>query len=657
LETVLAGPSTAAPGIPTGAPEYTAVQAESGRKIYADKCSACHGSSLEGVSGPALMGDSFISKWSDQGQTLANLHFTVKNTMPLGAPGSLSDDQYIDLVAYILLRNHFPAGEGPLTDSNMLVSLKASGAGNSAETAVSPIARTQTPVVQVAAVPATTSLPGDGEMANPNEADWLMYNKNLNGQRYSKLDQIDSRNVHHLTVSCIYQFGEIGAFQAAPIVYEGIMYVTTPFDTYAINPTNCKKIWKHSYPPDNAMSVKTNRGVTIYKGKLFRVTPNDHVLAIDAKTGKLLWDLLLADKAHGYWLSAAPVAYDGKVFVGEAGADWGVRGHIYAIDGETGRVDWTFNVIPTGREAGAKTWKAGAERGGGSMWSTYTLQPDQGLLYVSVGNPAPSFDGTMRPGDNLFTDSVVVLDYRTGKLAWYVQQIPHDLHDWDTAAAPVIYDQAGKTYMAVATKGGWLYIYDRSTHRLLAKPEVSPHENIDVPLSSAGVHHCPGILGGVQWNGPAYSPRDGLLFVNSVNWCGTTRLTEDHYVEGSSYMDGGHTWDSIDQAKGWTKAFDAATGKPVWSRETDAPMLAALTPTAGGVVFTGELNGDFVALDSKTGKLLYRFNTGGGVAGAPSTYLAAGKQYVAVTTGNASRSIWQTTGAMTVIVFSIQEQQ
>jgi glucose dehydrogenase len=235
--------------------------------------------------------------------------------------------------------------------------------------------------------------------------------------------------------------------------------------------------------------------------------------------------------------------------------------------------------------------------------------------------------------------------------------VPHDIHDWDTAAAPVIYDQGGKSFMAVSTKGGWLYLYDRATHNLLAQPEVSPHENISKPITFAGVHHCPGIVGGAQWNGPAYSPRDGLLFVNSLNWCGTSRLAEHKYIEGSPYFDGNHTWDPIETAKGWTKAFDASTGKPVWSHETSTPMLAGLTPTAGGVVFTGELNGDFTVLASKTGENLYRFNTGGAVAGAPSTYLIEGRQYVAMASGNASRSAWKTTGAMTLIVFSLPEKQ
>jgi alcohol dehydrogenase (cytochrome c) len=310
-------------------------------------------------------------------------------------------------------------------------------------------------------------------------------------------------------------------------------------------------------------------------------------------------------------------------------------------------------VIPQGKEVGADSWKAGSEKGGGSSWTSYTLEPKNGLLFVSIGNPAPDFIGAARPGDNLFTDSVVVLDYRTGKLAWWVQQVPHDVHDWDTARAPVVYDQDGKAFMAVANKGGWLYLYNRTTHKLLARPEVSDHMNDNAPLTVQGVHHCPGNIGGVSWNGPAYSPRDKLLFVNSVHWCGVSRVSENRYLEGSAYFGGSQTFDPPESAFGWTRAFKAATGAPAWVRKSETPMLAALTPTAGGVIFTGDLSGDFLALDAKTGDTLYRFNTGGSVAGAPSTYLVDGKQYVAITSGNESRFVWKSGGAMTVVVFSL----
>ena len=294
--------------------------------------------------------------------------------------------------------------------------------------------------------------------------------------------------------------------------------------------------------------------------------------------------MLLTDVRHGYWLSAAPIAYDGKVIVGEAGADWGANAHIFAIDAATGAVVWKFNVIPTGNEVGANTWKRGSEHGGGASWSTYTLNVKEGHLYVSVGNPAPSFNGAMRPGDNLFTDSVVVLNFRTGKLEWYAQQTPHDVHDWDTGDAPVVYEQNGREYMAVGNKAGWLYIYDRATHKLLARQQVTTQENMDAPITTAGTHVCPGSQGGVEWNGPAYAPNDGLLFINSVDWCGTSTLSEDRYVEGLMFYNGSYKLDPKNEAKGWTRAFNAATGKPAWTR----PVA---DPHAGGADADGRRGG------------------------------------------------------------------
>ncbi|WP_156680426.1 PQQ-binding-like beta-propeller repeat protein [Sphingomonas profundi] len=637
----------------TDAPSFTAAQAASGRVIYDRECAACHGASLEGVAGPALAGTHFAQMWASGRKTVDDLFHIMRSMMPLQAPRSLTDQQYTDLTAYILSRNGYQPTAAPMTAESIKVALVPPGG---AAVPMAPRERPVLPAPPATVAKATTAGPDDADLVKADDSVWLMYNKGYDGTRYSALDQINAGNAKTLVAKCVFQLGEVGAFQASPVVYDGTMYITSPYSTYAIDPATCRKKWVNSYPADNSTTVVLSRGVAIYRGKLFRVTPNGHFIAIDAKTGDQLWDVHMSNKEHGYWLSAAPVAYDGLVFIGEAGADWGANGHIFAFDVETGRRVWTFNVIPTGKETGAETWKKGAEKGGGSMWASFALQPKDGSLYFSVGNPAPDYDGALRPGDNLFTDSVVVVDYKTGKLKWWAQQVPHDIHDWDTAASPIVYDQGGKGYMAVANKGGWVYIYDRKTHRLVAKTEVSPHENIDTPITPEGVHHCPGIVGGVQWNGTAYSPKQKRLYVNSVNWCGTTRLSESRYIEGSSYFGGDHTWDPVETAKGWTKALDAATGKEMWSREARTPMLAALTPTAGDVVFTGDLDGNFLALSATSGEVLYSFNTGGAVAGAASTYLVGGKQYVAITSGNSSRSTWRTTGAMTVVVFALPDR-
>jgi PQQ-dependent dehydrogenase (methanol/ethanol family) len=633
-------------------PSFTQAQADEGKQIYADRCSNCHGAQLEGVGTPALTGSSFVRRWGEGNKTVGDLYAKMRDTMPMMAPHSLTDDQYAKIAAFVLSHAGYAAGTVALGPDTMKVVLNPPpGGGGVAGGPHPPLPTTPTTVAK-----ATTSAPDDAELAKGSDASWLMYNRTYAGTRYSSLDQINRATAKTLQVKCIFQAGEVGTFQTSPVVWDGMMYLTTAWTTYAIDPTSCRTIWTHNYPADENVELSGVRGVALYRGKVFRVTPDGHLLALDAKTGKLLWEVWVADKQDGYALALAPIAYDGKLFIGEAGADWGANAHVYAFDAETGRRIWTFNTIPTGKELGASSWKAGSEHGGGSMWTSLALQPETGLLFASIGNPSPDFEGGMRPGDNLFTDSVIALDYRTGKLAWYVQQVPHDTHDWDTAAAPILYDIGGKGYLAAANKGGWLYIYDRTTHKLISRTEVTTHLNEDLPLTLDGVHHCPGIMGGAEWNGPAFSPKEKLLYVNTVDWCGTTKLAESRYVQGALYFGGDYIFDPVSTAKGWTRALDATTGKTVWSRQSATPMVAGVTPTAGDVILTGDLDGYFLVLDSRTGETLYRFNTGGAVAGGVSTYLIDGKQYVAAVSGNSSRTIWKTAGAATVVVFGLAGQ-
>jgi alcohol dehydrogenase (cytochrome c) len=654
---VIALISTLDPGTPSraaGAPpasadrvNFSASQVASGAQIYATRCANCHGADLENGAAPALVGHGFLNLWANGRKTVADLEYIIKATMPLSAPRSLADAEYLNVTAYILSRNGYKSGGTPLNSSTANRLIKP------AHSVATSLVRLSLPALPTAVKMATTRGPDDDELIRADDAEWLMYNRTFDGRRYSALNQITAANVKDLTAVCLFQVGEIGVFEASPIIYDGMMYVTTPYSTFALDPKNCNKIWQETYDPDNSINGLLNRGVAIYRGSLFRATPNNHLIALDAKTGELLWDVLVADTSHGYWLSAAPIAYSGLVFIATAGADFGANGLVHAFDAKTGRLVWTFHVIPTGGEKGADSWQRGSEHGGGAMWSTFTLDHDQGMLFVSIANPSPSFNGAMRPGDNLYTNSVVALDYKTGELVWYVQQIAHDVHDWDTVAAPAIYEQDGRSLMAVANKGGWVYIYDRKSHELLARTEVSRHENGDVPLSTNGVHVCPGLEGGVMWNGTAYSSQRKLLYVNSVEWCDTLRVSADRYIEGLIYFDGDATPDPVSTSSGWTRALDAATGTEVWSRRSKTPMIAALTPTAGGVVFTGDLHGNFLALDAENGETLYNFNTGGAIAGAASTYQLDGRQYIAITTGNSSPHLWQTSGSATVVVFAL----
>jgi len=641
---------------PAQAIDFQREQAVAGRKLYAEHCASCHGAALEGNAGPGLAGERFRAAWLDGNHKFIDLFNLVQQTMPVGAPGSLNGEDYLSVVLYLLSQNGYhPTGESLAAADIRKVLMPPA---DTSPVALVDAAEPTTPFPQppVGHGVASTNFPGDAEIASPAESDWLLYNKDFTGSRFSKLDKIDGSNAARLVPVCLFQPGEIGSFQPAPIVYRGILYFTTPFNTFAIDATNCRKLWEHRYPLDDKTPWTVNRGVALYRGKVLRVTPDGHLIALDAASGKLLWDVWMSTKKKGYWLSAAPVAWNGLVYMGTAGADWGANGRIEAFDTETGALRWSFDVIPTGRQTGAETWGKGAERGGGSVWSTFTIDAAQHELLVSVGNPAPDFRDDVRPGDNLFTNSVVALDLASGKLKWWVQQVPHDTHDWDTAAAPTIYDIEGRRLMAVANKGGWLYLYDRKTRQLLAQPEIAPHLNIDIPLTEQGVRHCPGTLGGAEWNGAAYAPPARTLYVNTVHWCSTTQIFDDKYIEGSSYFDGIPALDPVSEARGFLHAIDASTGRITWQREFQTPMVAGITPTAGGVLFTGTLDGHFLVLDAKDGRTLYDFATGGAIAGSPSTYMVDGRQYVAVPAGNASRVVWQTGGAMLIAIFALNSR-
>lgn len=474
-----------------------------------------------------------------------------------------------------------------------------------------------------------------------------MVDRDYQAQRYSPLAEINTANAAALEPVCVQQLDVIGTFSSTPVAYDGVLYVTSQNSTWALNGASCRIIWKYDYVTQEQALYSTNRGVALYAGALYRVTPAGHVIALDMKTGKLIWDVWLASARTGTWLSVAPVVYDGKVFVGEAGGDTGVPGHLYAFDSATGKLLWRFNYIPTAGEPGADTWQAGAKHGGGSNWSTYSIDTKENLIYAPVGNPAPVFLASARPGANLYTDSVVAVNTTTGKLDWYAQQTDNDGHDRDTAAAPALYSQGGRSFMAVGTKSAWLYIYDRKTHRLIAKVPVSNHLNVDKPATAKGTYVCPGEEGGVLFNGPTYSPTDGMLFVGSEESCGTFKSFPTSFEEGTYYAGGSYTY-GPGPAFAWIRGFDATTGQQKWIYKAESLVVAGVTPTAGGVVFSGDMAGNFLTLDAKTGSVLYRFYTGGPVGGV-STYAVNGRQYVAVASGNASLGY---SGSPSVLLFA-----
>jgi alcohol dehydrogenase (cytochrome c) len=335
-------------------------------------------------------------------------------------------------------------------------------------------------------------------------------------------------------------------------------------------------------------------------------------------------------------------------------------GRIVDFDAATGKEIWRFHTIPTGTEPGAETWKdpESAKSGGGGTWTTFALDAASGELFVPIGNPAADFAGSTRPGDNLFTDSVVALDARSGAVNWYFQLVANDTLDYDLGAAPMLYtDGDGRERVAVGGKDGHLYSLDRRTHATLFKAPVTTILNPDAKPTPEGVFACPGPLGGVEWNGPAFDPASHTIYVGTDDWCATFKRGEAHkenspFGAGQFFLGGLYAMDKTDKQKGWVVALDGTTGKARWRYQAKSAVVAGVTPTASGLVFSGTLGGDFFALDAKDGKLLHKISFNSPLAGGVVTYAVEGKQYVAATTGNISRMIWLTTGTPKVVIMT-----
>lgn len=499
--------------------------------------------------------------------------------------------------------------------------------------------------------------PARAEDTSPPSVNWPRYNNDLLAERYSRLKQINAKNVGSLKEVCRIKVQDGGTFHTGPIVVDGTMYLTTAHDTVALDPTTCKELWRNTYRSSHEDVWPVNRGVAYMKGRLFRGTPDGRLLALDAKTGNLLWKDIVGDPNKGEFLSASPVAWNGVVYMGTSGSDWGVRGRMMAFSAEDGRELWRFNLIPTGDEPGANTWlvKKSVLTGGGGTWTSFTLDVTRDEIVVPVGNPAPDLNAEYRPGDNLYTDSVVILNARTGALKWYYQMKAHDGVDHDLAAAPVLFRTPDlRDIMAVAGKDGLLVGIDWVTHDVLYKVPVTTIENENAIPTEQGVHVCPGLLGGVEWNGPAYDPARNNLYVGAVDWCSVFKKGPPKYVAGELFYGGEPILDPPAQARGWISAVDAGTGQVKWKYHAQAPVVSGVTPTAGGVVFCGDTKGNFLALDSDSGQVLFSKPAPGMIAGGVVTYSVGGKQYVAFTSGNVSRITFGELGDPTLIVMGME---
>lgn len=501
--------------------------------------------------------------------------------------------------------------------------------------------------------------------------DWPSFNRTLAGDRFSPLAEIDRSNVATLEQICTYTLPEVAALQAGPVVVGGAMYFSTDTITYAIDAGTCAERWKrarHSATPGGGPAV--NRGVAYLDGRVFRGTSDAHVLALDANDGHTVWDVRLDVAGPGVQVPMAPIAWHGLVFIGNAGGDRaGVIGHVYALDAASGRVAWKAGVVPATGPA-RKTWGRGAASvypiSGGAFWTSFTLDESSGVVYVSAGNPAPDFDSAVRDGENLYANSVIALDAATGRMLGYSQLVKHDFHDWDVdSPSPLVTTRAGRPVVASANKDGLLSVLDRSrlatpaaTSALAAaggapyelpvlyQVPTTTRENVDVPLTrDRATRFCPGILGGAEWNGAAYDPTRDAFFVGANDWCSTVQLQREAAPVprvGAPWFGnaaGGQRMDPPAAAKGWLTAYDAETGQVRWRFEAPRPVLAGVTPTAGGLVFTADLGGTVYAFDADDGRVRWQSPAGQSVGGGIVSYLADGRQRIGVAAGMRS-PIW-----------------
>ena len=486
---------------------------------------------------------------------------------------------------------------------------------------------------------------------------WLMYSGTLDSQRFSRLDQITAGNVGDLELKWAYQIPQIDRAETVPLVVDGIMFVTeAPSNVVALDAATGRQYWRydHELPEDLRICCgRNNRGVAILGETLYMSTLDAQLAAIDARTGNLRWATQVAPYQSGYSKTAAPLIVKDRVVTGIAGGEYGIRGFVDAYNPETGALDWRTDTIPGPDNPDVQTWAGESWRTGGSAsWITGSYDPDLDLVYWGTGNPGPDWNGDVRLGDNLYSDSVLALNSSSGNMDWYFQFTPHDVHDWDAIQVPILadieYEGRTRKVMMWANRNAFYYTLDRETGEfLVGKPYAlqtwaegldengRPIRLPDTFPTEEGVVVSPSIGGGTNWWSPAFSPQTGLFYVNAFDGEQRYFKRNEDYVEGEKFTGGGgenvrpnETYHSA------IRAIDPATGDRRWEFPIQPRSSAGITTTAGNLVFSGTVDGYFFALNAETGEELWHTSVGARVHSAPMSYAVDGKQYVTIAAGN-----------------------
>jgi len=493
--------------------------------------------------------------------------------------------------------------------------------------------------------------------AESEPENWMMYSGTLDSQRYSRLDQINTGNVTELEMKWSYQIPVIDRAETVPTVVDGIMFITeAPSNLTAVDARTGRVYWRydHELPEDLRICCgRNNRGVAILGETLFMSTLDAHLVAIDARTGNVLWDVEVADYEAGYSKTAAPLIVKDKVVTGIAGGEFGIRGFIDAYDPVTGDLEWRTYAIPGPGEPGNESWSGDSwKTGGAATWITGSYDPDLNLIYWGTGNPGPDWNGDVRLGDNLYSDSALALDGDTGEIAWHFQFTPHDVHDYDSIQVPILadieYQGSTRKVMMWANRNAFFYTIDRETGEFLEgkayasqtwaqglDPNGRPIRVPGMAPTYEGILVSPPIVGATNWYSPGYSQQTGLFYVTSFDGEQEFFKRDEDYEEGERFTGGGGRYNQpMDAFHSSIRAINPATAEIEWEFPIMPRSSAGITTTAGGIVFTGSADGYFFALDAASGEELWHISLGARVHAAPMTYAIDGEQFVTIASGN-----------------------
>jgi len=498
---------------------------------------------------------------------------------------------------------------------------------------------------------------GENLLTTPAGANWSSYNGDYTGRRYSSLKEINVSNVQQLRAAWVFHPGNSQNLEATPVVLRGVMYVTAANDVYALDGKAGRKLWHYSRPVSSGLlddaAAHKNRGVAVWQNSVFTQTDDAHLLALDARSGSLLWDVEYADKTKHYGSTGAPIVVKDEVIVGTSGGDSGVRGFLAAYDAASGKKKWQRWTIPAPGEPGSDSWPGDTYlHGGGTTWMPGTYDPQLNTLYWTTSNAAPDFFGDSRPGDNLYTACVLALNPDTGEIKWYFQFTPHDLFDYDATETPVLVDtiENGKPQhlLLQADRNGFFYVLDRMKGKFLratpfveklnwakgVDPSGRPILSGRIP-SPRGKYICPGIEGATNWYSPSYNPETGLFYVLALEGCDIFFAKPEKFTPGETFYNTGTNHSSGEKSQKILLALSPADGKAVWRypQVGRARSWGGTLTTAGGLLFFGDDSESFEAVDASTGRALWHFNTGQVIRASPMSYGVDGVQYVAIAAG------------------------